>query len=348
MTKQTWTAAVSALLFVVCAAVIAMVQVPFVSYSPGISVDLLSQRDGRAVVGVVGAPTHPTSGELRLTTVSVTRADAGISLPEALVAWWSPDREVFPREAIYPAGTNVADVRARDAELMESAQAAAVAAGLREAGVEVRQVPIVRKVASQGPSMDVLRPGDLVTAVDGEPTPTRDAVERAIRKHTVGETVTFTIVREQKPRTVVVETAAHKVESGVPVVGVTFGTGFTYEPQVTFNLDAGIGGSSAGLMMALAVYDTVSADDLTRGRVVAGTGEVDGLGNVAAVSGVTEKVASAERAGASVFLLPAANCVDISRPTTLRLVAVSTIDDAVQALDALSDPATQDLVKGCS
>lgn len=347
MTKQTWTAAVSALLFVVSAAIIAMVRVPFVTYAPGASLDLLASVDGRPVVTVEGAANHATSGELRLTTVAVTRPDAGVSLPEALLAWWSPERDVFPREAIYPAGTRAADVRSRDAELMASAESDAAAAGLREAGHEVRQLPVVKRVASQGPSMDLLKPGDFVTTVDGEPTATTDAVDAAIQKHTVGETVTFGIVRDQQTRSVTVETAASRVQAGQPVVGVTFGTGFSHTPSVDFAVAADVGGSSAGLMMALAVFDRVSPDDLARGRVIAGAGEIDGLGNVRKVGGIKQKLAAAERSGATVFLLPAANCVDATA-TRLRLVAVSTVDDAVQALDALADPATADRVKGCS
>lgn len=348
MTKQTWTAAVSALLFVVSSAIIAMVQVPYVAYAPGATVDLLASPEGRPAVEVEGVENYPTSGQLRLTTVAVTRPDAGISLPEALLAWWSADREVFPRELIYPAGTKAADVLARDAELFDSAQSDAAAAGLREAGIEVRQMPMVKKVASQGPSMEILKPGDFVTSVDGEPTPTKDAVERAIQNHTVGEAVTFGILRDRQPRVVTVETAASKVQAGLPVVGVTFVTGFSHTPRVSFGVGDGVGGASAGLMMALAVFDRVSPDDLVRGRVVAGTGEIDGLGNVGTVGAVTEKIAGAERAGATVFLLPAANCADVTRPTRLRLVAVGTIDDAVLALDALADPATEGRVKGCT
>lgn len=348
MTKQTWTAAVSALLFVVSAVVIATVKVPFVTFAPGASIDLLAKHETGTVVAIDGVPTHPTTGQLLLTTVAITHPDAGVSLPEALLAWWSPDRTVYPRESIFPAGTRAADVAGRDTTLMNAAQTDAAASGLREAGVEVRKMPMVKKVASQGPSLDVLKPGDFVLNVDGEPTPTVQAVEAAILKHKAGDFVVFGVLRDQASRSVTVETAASNVQAGVPVVGVTFAMGFSHAPQVTFTLDQGIGGSSAGLMMALAVFDRVSDDDLLRGRVVAGTGTVDGLGNVSQVSGVAEKIASAEQAGATVFLLPAANCADVERVSSARLVAVSTVDDAVQALDALADPATENLVKGCS
>ena len=89
-------------------------------------------------------------------------------------------------------------------------------------------------------------------------------------------------------------------------------------------------------------------DDLLRDRVIAGTGEIDGLGNVREAGGIEEKISAAQRSGATIFLLPAANCGDLSGPPALRLVAVSTVDEAVRALDALADPATENLVKGCS
>ena len=47
MTKQTWTAAVSALLFVALAAVVSLVPVPFVSWSPGATVNLFEPVDGQ-------------------------------------------------------------------------------------------------------------------------------------------------------------------------------------------------------------------------------------------------------------------------------------------------------------
>ncbi len=79
MTKQTWTATVSAVLFVVLAAVIALVPVPYVTWSPGGTHDLLGQvtgTDGNSVAAItVSGPevtTHPTTGQLRMTTVAVT------------------------------------------------------------------------------------------------------------------------------------------------------------------------------------------------------------------------------------------------------------------------------------
>ena len=136
--------------------------------------------------------------------------------------------------------------------------------------------------------------------------------------------------------------------AGVPVWGGNLVVGYTFAPQVSFALDSAVGGSSAGLMLALAVFDRVTDASLVGDRVVAGTGAIDGTGVVGVVGGVREKLSGAEQAGATVFLVPSANCADLAgRQTRVRVVSVSSLDDAIAALEALADPSTEGLVKGC-
>ena len=74
MTRQTWTAVVSGSLFVLLAALIALIPVPFVTWSPGESFNALGNRpDGTAVIDVQGLPTYRPESELLITTVKVTR-----------------------------------------------------------------------------------------------------------------------------------------------------------------------------------------------------------------------------------------------------------------------------------
>lgn len=347
MSRQTWTAVVAALMFVLLAAVVAVAPVPYVTYVPGETHDLLGQRGDHPVVAVSGVSSFPTSGELRLTTVNVTRPESATTLPEIVHAHLAPDREVFPRWAIYPAGASADELRAEEVESMDTAQADAVAAALRAAGLQVEQVPMVVSVSTTGPAVDRLEPGDFVLEVDGEPTGTVGDVRERIGRHTIGEAVSFLVNRAGSELTVSVGTVASKTQPGAPVVGVNLEMGYMHGAVVAFDLDPAIGGASGGLMLALAVLDRVTPDDLVAGRVVAGSGAIDGSGQVGPVSGIRGKISAAESAGASVFLLPAANCADVTEATRVRLVPVATLEDAVAALDALRDDATADLVKGC-
>ncbi|WP_405545052.1 hypothetical protein OG478_31635 [Streptomyces phaeochromogenes] len=104
---------------------------------------------------------------------------------------------------------------------------------------------------------------------------------------------------------------------------------------------ADVGGPSAGLLFSLGIVDKLDGDgsggDLTGGRNIAGTGTIDADGKVGAVGGVALKTQAARRDGATVFLVPKAECSDAESnlPKGLRLIPVTTLKGAVGALVAL-------------
>ncbi|PZT72004.1 MULTISPECIES: S16 family serine protease [unclassified Streptomyces] len=110
--------------------------------------------------------------------------------------------------------------------------------------------------------------------------------------------------------------------------------------DITLHL-ADIGGPSAGLFFALGIVDKLDGDgsggDLTGGRVIAGTGTIDADGDVGAVGGVSLKTQAARRDGATVFLVPKAECSQAKSelPDGLRLIPVTTLKGAVDSLRAL-------------
>ena len=114
----------------------------------------------------------------------------------------------------------------------------------------------------------------------------------------------------------------------------------TDDVKVTLKL-ADVGGPSAGLLFSLGIVDKLDGDgkggDLTGGRTIAGTGTIDAAGKVGAVGGVALKTQAARRDGATVFLVPRAECSDAKSelPRVLRLIPVSTLKGAVSALTAL-------------
>ncbi|MFF2655375.1 S16 family serine protease [Streptomyces sp. NPDC058045] len=101
---------------------------------------------------------------------------------------------------------------------------------------------------------------------------------------------------------------------------------------------ADIGGPSAGLLLSLGVVDKLAGDghggDLTGGRTIAGTGTITADGKVGPVGGVGLKTQAARRDGATVFLVPKAECGEAKAelPSGLRLVAVSTLKGTLDSL----------------
>jgi Lon-like protease len=339
VTRQTWTAFVSALLFVGLALLLVVVPVPFVSWSPGGSRDTLGTIDNQPIINVRGIDTYPTSGRLDMTILSTTPADARLSLPQALLAYWLRGRDALPRDVVYDPAKSVEQVSSEDAEMMETAQDDAVVAALRAHGENVRTRPAVYSVTVGGPAHQKLLPGDLVVSVGPEETDTQKAVREQIQKVEVGETVVFTVIRNKEQRRVKVVTAESTTQSDAPVVGITLGTGYDYEPEISFDLGRQIGGPSAGLVFALAIYDKITEGPLLAGRHIAATGTITPDGKVGAIGAIQQKVAGAEKAGATDFLVPAANCGDLAGlRTDVNLIRVNTLRDAITALEILNTP----------
>lgn len=337
MTRQGWTAVVSTVCFVALALAVALWHVPFVTWGPGRTLNLLGTgENGAQALKVQGTKTYQVSGELRMTTVSVTRVDSHLSLLEGLYAHFMPSHDVLPRDVIYPRTMSIDEVNQEEVAEMDDAKSSAVVAALREAHQPVQAMPMVQQVSIGGPSYNKLQPGDLIERVDQSRVTTTAQVGTLIRKHAVGDAVVFSVLRSGHPKDVTITTVASNRQKDVAVVGIGLATGYQYAPTVSYGIDPDVVGPSAGLVFSLAIYDMVTPGDLVGGRSIAGTGTIDANGKVGAIGGIQEKIAGAQQAGAKIFLVPAANCVDLAGvSTSMQLVKVATLDDAAKALATL-------------
>ncbi|CAL9522409.1 YlbL family protein [Streptomyces sp. enrichment culture] len=223
---------------------------PFSVAQPGLTADVLGENKGTQVITISGAPVRETRGQLRMTTIEATSPDTRVSLPDVVDSWFSTDRAVMPRDAVYPSGDTVKEIERYNREQMEESQDEATQAALGYLGEDGKGIEVELKLAD-------------------------------------------------------------------------------------------VGGPSAGLLFSLGIVDKLNGDgsggDLTGGRVVAGTGTIDADGTVGPVGGVPLKTQAARRDGATVFLVPEAECADAQaeRPEGLRLIPVTTLKGAVDALVSL-------------
>ena len=349
MTRQSWTALTSAVAFVILAVLLGVLHVPFVAWAPGETINLLGENaSGQPNIRIDGVKTYPTTGSLVMPTVAVTRVDSRLSLPEALAAYVLPSRDVLPREVVYPPSLSSDQVQSQEAQMMDTSQQAALVAALRAAGQPVKQMPVVAAVVTSGPANGKLQPGDLIEKVDGTAVQTIDDVTRAITRHKVGDTVTMTVKRNGSPVGVSLTTVASNDGQSTPRLGIRIAAGYDLQARATYGIDPSIVGPSGGLMFSLAIYDLITQSAIAGDRTIAGTGEISADGTVGPIGGIQEKIAGATSAHATVFLVPAGNCIDVAGlRTSLQLVKVATIDDAISALNALKSADTAKEVPHC-
>ena len=104
------------------------------------------------------------------------------------------------------------------------------------------------------------------------------------------------------------------------------------DQQIQFDLP-NTGGPSGGLIFALGIIEKLDSNQLVKGRVIAGTGTINKKGLIGPIGGIEDKLIGAKRAGATLFIAPIDNCIDIANiPNGLQVIAVSTLADAVELL----------------
>jgi PDZ domain-containing protein len=304
---------------------------PYVTYEPGLTVDVLAETKGEEIVQVQGHETYRDAGELRMTTVYVSQPDARVNLFELMHGWISREDSVYPYKSVYRPDETTEDNRREGAVEMVSSQDAAIAAALKELGIDVQPALEVLSVSDGAPADGRLEVRDIFVSVDGHRVTRPDDVIEAVRGASAGEPVTFVVRRDGERRTVAV---TPEQEDGRPQVGIQLGTGYKFPFKVSVNIDSSIGGPSAGLMFSLGIYDTLTPGSLTGGEVVAGTGTIDGSGKVGPIGGIQQKIVGARDAGARLFLVPPDNCQDaVGAPAEdMRLVKAETMHDAVAAI----------------
>jgi len=333
------------LIAVLCAGV--LIRVPYAEMSPGPTVNTLGEHGGEPVLSIEGRRTYETSGHLNMTTVRVTGADYRMNLVEAVYGWLADDSAVVPHDTLYPDDKSAEEVREENAEEFSQSLESAKVAALRELDIPVGERVVVASVVKGGPAQGELHAGDVIRAVDGEPVKQPDDVARLVTEHEPGEDVVFTVVPAKQARAaekkgeepagsreVTVTTTAADDDKRA-IVGIQAGLDHTFPFEIDIQL-ADVGGPSAGLMFALGIVDKLTPEDLTGGEFVAGTGTIDGEGEVGPIGGIQMKTIAARDKGAEYFLTPEDNCASALRdvPDGLTLVKVGTIDDA---LDALGD-----------
>lgn len=105
------------------------------------------------------------------------------------------------------------------------------------------------------------------------------------------------------------------------------------QPVQVPSSDASWVGGSAGLALALAGLNDFSQGNLTRGRVVAATGEVDASGGVSQVGSVPLKAIAAAQSGATVFVVPTGQGASVrAQVPSLDVIEASSLSEAVEAL----------------
>jgi Lon-like protease len=264
------------------------------------------------------------------------------SLLERLFPGIREGAELVPEERVNPTGIPDADRRRGSLRQMSRSQQVAAAVALRHLGQDVVAAPtgaFVASVLAGTPAAGVVHPADVIVSVDGERVRELGELRERIAAAGVGATLEIGLRRGEDDLTVSLRTVESEVEEGRPVIGVLVEQEADIELPVDVEIDAGnVGGPSAGLAFALHLLEEFG-EDVTDGRKVAVTGELNLDGSVSPVGGLAQKTVGARRTGVDVFLVPAGENAEVARRHAdgLRIIPVESFQQALRELATLAE-----------
>ena len=261
-------------------------------------------------------------------------------------AYLSDSVDLYPKEVILPKGVTPSELSEISLQNMRTSENVAIAVALNSLGYEVQSEGdgvLVVGILDDSPVKDKLLKDDLITSISGEDKITYSINSSTqfislLRTFSIGEIVYIGVQRNDKEVQIETQLIEHIEYKNEPMVGFLASTP---NQKFIFPIDidiktGNVGGPSAGMMMALNVYNLLIESDITNGKKIAGTGTIEIDGSVGPVGGVKQKVIAAKRANASLILVPTANYSEASAYSDENTSIVA-VDSFEEALDVISD-----------
>ncbi len=339
-----WVVWTVAIILVIVFGAMAVIPLPYYIYSPG------SAESLQPLITVQGGH-KAAKGQFLLTTVYVVYA---ANVYDFLYGLMLPHHQIYPAQEIN-AGLSNSVYNNVEAYMMHMSHQDAEIAALRylrkpvavtTTGVEV--ISVERRSAAWG----VLRPGDVITAVNGVSLHNPNLLFTELQRSKIGQTADLTVLRGASVRHLHIRLVAlpplpgHK--RARPGIGILPMVAQSVRTPVRIGIHTGsIDGPSAGLMFTLEIINQLyTHGDLTRGYRIAGTGTMSANGVVGQIGGASHKVIAAVNAGANYFFVPAdtapgdtnaAHALAEAKKlhTNMRVIPVRTLDQAVAFLKSL-------------
>lgn len=197
---------------------------------------------------------------------------------------------------------------------------------------------LINGILDNSPAKNKLLPGDVITKIDKQPVYTLEEFSEIIRSYNSNQMVKITFLRDNNtystsiPLIELPNTNEETEGIGIGIYTDTKDLQCRFPLKIEINLEK-IKGPSAGLMIALEILNQLTENDLSSGLLIAGTGNLTMDGRITEVDGIKQKIISAKKHKAGVFLVPQKNYPEALKFSHgIRIIPVDDFDDAIMEL----------------
>ena len=223
-------------------------------------------------------------------------------------------------------------------KLMQESQMISKIVALRKAGylpeISGRGI-LVKGALDNSPAKNKLLPGDVIIKIDEQQVYTLEEFSEIIRSYNLSQIVRITFLRDNSTYSTsipLIELPSTDDETegiGIGVYADTKDLQCRFPLKIEINLEK-IKGPSAGLMIALEILNQLTENDLSSSLLIAGTGNLSIDGRIIEVDGIKQKIISAKKHKADVFLVPQKNYPEALKFSRgIRIIPVNDFDDTI-------------------
>lgn len=297
-------------------------------------------------------------GTLNLMTVSMAQATP---LTYAF-AYFNEYQDIIDIEDVRQEEEDEEEYNVRQLKLMSDSQFNALFIAFQKANLPYTVTYngiTVLNVLEGGAADGKVKPGDEIVEIDGEIIHKAEDLTAKLNLKKENEEVHLVLSRDNQlfDETILLKEIPGSEEHKIGI-GITYAQSKSIKTEPNVNVDAeDIGGPSAGLMFTLEILNQLLEEDISKGYLIAGTGEMNEDGTVGRIGGIEKKVVAAHEDGMEIFFAPDDEITDAMLKinptlqsnydlavttakkigTKMKIVPVKTIDDALDYLENLPE-----------
>ena len=277
-----------------------------------------------------------SKGSLNLSYISEYKA----TLITLFISLFNKDYKVMSKNDVIPEEINLKNFEYRDRLMLYESYSNAIYLAYIKAGKDIsvdNEKVYVNSIFEEADTS--LEVGDQILAVNDIKINNKEDIDNIIKENSVGDIIKIKIIRNNKEE---LKEAKLVQYDNRPIVGIIVSKikEIDTNPKININYKSRESGPSGGLMLSLAVYNSLTQEDITKGRTIVGTGTIDEYGNVGSIGGVEYKLKAAVKEGADIFLVPdgenleAAIKLKKEKKYKIKIKGVSTFDEALEYLSS--------------
>lgn len=277
---------------------------------------------------------YQSNGSLNLSYVSEYKA----TLITLFISLFNKDYKVLKKEEIIPDDINLKDYEYRDRLMLYESYSNATYIGYTKAGKEaiINSEKIYVNTILDG-SDTSLEVGDQILEVNNNKIFSKEDIDNIVSTYNIGDTIDIKIMKNNQEE---IRKAKLIEYENRPILGIVVSKikEMDTKPKININYASKESGPSGGLMLSLAIYNNLVKEDITKGRIIVGTGTIDEFGNVGSIGGVEYKLKTAVKNKADIFLVPngenyeEAIKLQNAKKYKIKIKGVSTFDEALNYL----------------